>query len=94
VATLLPVSCVFDSLEVNPSAVASGYGSGGQITVTLYVNGGSTSLAATGDSSSASSGIVTGATVSVTAGSSIALQASGAGVSSGQTILNVSAHCH
>jgi hypothetical protein len=93
-ATLLPVSCVFDSIEVNPSAVAAGYGSGGQITVTLYVNGASTSLTATGNSSSGTSGALTGATLSVTAGSGIAFQASGAGVGSGQTTLNVSAHCH
>jgi hypothetical protein len=93
-ATLLPVGCLFDSLEVNPSVVAAGYGSGGQITVTLYVNGGATALAATGDSSTGAISAVTGASLSVVAGSSVAFQASGAGVSSGQTTLNVSAHCH
>jgi hypothetical protein len=93
-ATLLPVACIFDSLEVNPATVAAGFGSGGQITVTLYVNGAGTALSATGDSSTGSSGATTGATLSVAAGSTIAFGASGAGVSSGQTSLNVSAHCH
>src|ERR1019366_5956155 len=34
----MPTGCTFDSLIVSPSAITSGFGSGGSITVTLFVD--------------------------------------------------------
>ena len=92
-AVPMPTSCVFDALYVSTSAVPYGLGGGDAFTITLYKNGSSTLLSASGDSSVPSGGSDTSHTVSVVAGDTIALKASGAGVTSGQNVISVSLHC-
>ena len=89
----MPASCTFDSLFVNASAIPAGLGLGGAITVTMYKNGSATALSASGNSAIPSGGSLTGASVAVVSGDNIALQASGAGVSTGQGTIRVSMHC-
>jgi hypothetical protein len=48
---------------------------------------------ASGLSSNGTGGSMTGQSVAVTAGHTIAIQASGAGLATGQGIINVSMHC-
>jgi hypothetical protein len=93
VAPPIPFSCHFDSLYISPSQVQSGYGVGGAVTATLYIAGTATALTASGDSSVGTSGSITGQSVAVTAGQTVAVLASGAGLSTGQGIINVSMHC-
>jgi hypothetical protein len=90
---IMPVSCSFNSMYVSPSAVPAGLGAGGTITATLYINGSATGLTASGSSLTPASGSMTGASVAVTAGQTVAIQASGAGLGTGQGIINVSLHC-
>jgi hypothetical protein len=89
----MQTSCVFDAMYVSTSAVPYGFGGGDAFTITLYKNGSATSLSATGNSAGPSGGADTSHTVPVVAGDTIALQASGAGISSGQNVIGVSLHC-
>jgi hypothetical protein len=94
----MPTGCTFDSLIVSPSAITSGFGSGGNITVTLFVDNVATALLATGDSGTGSSGIsvLTGLNangIPVVRLQTIALQASGAGLTTGQGTVGVALHC-
>jgi hypothetical protein len=94
----MPIACTFDSIIVTPSAIASGFGSGGGITVTLYVDNAATALLATGDSGAGSSGISTLAGIyangiPVARLQTIAIQASGNGLNTGQGTIGVSLHC-
>jgi hypothetical protein len=93
IAVPMPTGCTFDSLYVVPSAVPAGLGAGGAITVTLYQNGNPTSLTVNVDSSNPSLVSLTGQTVAVLAGQTIALQASGAGMTSGSNTISASLHC-
>ncbi len=89
----MPSACSFDSIYVNPSSIPAGLGSGGSITATLWKNNLVTALAATGNSTAPSAGNLTGAAVAVAAGDLIAINATGAGVTSGQGMIRVSVHC-
>jgi hypothetical protein len=93
VAVPVPTGCTFDSLYVVPSAVPAGLGAGDSITVTLYQNGNPTTLTVNVDSSSPSLVSLTGQSVAVLAGQTIALQASGAGITSGSNTISASLHC-
>jgi uncharacterized protein (TIGR03437 family) len=90
----MPVACTFDSLYVNASAVPFGLGVGGSITTTLWVNNSASALAVTVDNSSgAGTGHTTGASVAVSQGQTISLQATGAGIPAGSSIIATSLHC-
>jgi hypothetical protein len=89
----MPHACTFDSIYVLPNQVQAGLGSGGAITVTLYDNGTATALTASGSSSTGTAGNLTGQSVAAAAGDTIALQASGAGITTGQGTIGVSIHC-
>jgi hypothetical protein len=91
-AVPMPVGCTFDKLYVSPSAVPNGQGLGGAIAITLYKNGAATTLTVSGSSSSPALVSASGS-VSVVAGDLIALQGSGAGINSGQSVMNTSLHC-
>jgi len=90
----VPTACTFDSLYVNASAVPSGLGVGGSITITLSVNNALSALTITVNNGGGSAaGNITGGSVSVNAGDTIALQASGGGISSGQGTISSTLHC-
>jgi hypothetical protein len=90
----MPVACTFDSLYVIPTAVGAGLGEGDTIIVTLYKNAAATALTVTTTSAAPAVGSLTGQSVAVAAGDLIALQASGAGTSSGSDAIAASLHCH
>jgi hypothetical protein len=98
VGVQMPIGCTFDSIIVTPTAIASGFGSGGDITVTLYVDNVATALLATGQSGEGSSGIsvLTGSNangIRVARLQTIAIQASGGGLTTGQGTVGVALHC-
>ena len=89
----MPVSCTFTGLYFKPSSIPAGYGVGGSIAITLWLNNTATPITIVGDSSAASTVSDTAHTQIAFAGQNIALQASGAGLLLGQGTLNVSLHC-
>ncbi|HZP67210.1 MAG TPA: hypothetical protein VFB32_12985 [Rudaea sp.] len=94
VAVPMANACTFDRLYLYLSAVPAGRGGGGSATVTLYVNGNATPLAATADNTNGpASANVVGA-VAVSVGDMVALQASGVGiVQNGQGMISTSLRC-
>jgi hypothetical protein len=94
VAMSMPFACNVDSMYMTPTAVLAGHGTGGTVTTQLYVNGSPNgAIAVTGNSSSATTVSVTGQSQHLNVGDTIAILASGAGLSSGQGVINVSLHC-
>jgi hypothetical protein len=91
----MPVGCTFTELFFKPSPIPAGYGAGGSITITLWLNNTATALAITGDSSANPTATVSDLSHSqvVFTNQDIALQASGPGLLVGQGTLNVSLHC-
>jgi hypothetical protein len=91
----MPVGCTFTGLFLKPSPIPAGYGVGGSITITLWLNNTATALTITGDSSANPTATVSDLSHSqvVFTNQNIALQASGPGLLLGQGTLNVSLHC-
>ena len=83
------------SMRVGEASARAGQGSGGPITITLYVNGSASPLTVTGDSSGNAPPTVsdTAHTQTISAGQTWALYASGSGLTTGVEILNISVHC-
>jgi hypothetical protein len=88
----MPVACTFDKIYLSTNAVASGFGTGGAITVTMYKNGLATALTSSGSNTNAAVSFAT-ASVAVSAGDLISIYGSGVGFTTGQAPLSVSMHC-
>jgi hypothetical protein len=88
----MPFACTFTKIYLSTNAVPNGLGLGGAITVTLYKNGVTTALSASGSSTSANVNFAT-ASVSVAAGDLVALYGSGAGFGTGNAPLSTSVQC-
>jgi hypothetical protein len=94
VAMSMPFACKVDSMYLTATQVTAGYGAGGSVTAQLYINGsGANPITVTGSSSSGSTVSITGQTQQLNVGDTIAIQAGGAGLPSGQDVINVSMHC-